>query len=750
MRSIPAGIHLAGGAFEIVPALIGICATPLSGRIQATILFPGRKQMRPARLLLIACLALVASTSAHCDWPKLRHRDTSRQEALREKLALIRLQRPRMFATESDLEATRAAIATNEEIAECYGWLKEWSYSDHFYRNLWCTPKQLQAAAFCYRIENRPPQILRHCTRMMDYLCDAKPNSWTYPRIVRGMSMAYDWLHDDLTPQQRRKYAQRIIACAQSCYRTWRHSELNNHVYLEYGPVLYAGIALYGEGIEEQTVEQLLLDGIELLLDSFIPAHEVISGDGGGWYESMAYHAFFTGEYAHLLELWHSATGENLWSSKGGLKGDAAWMVHNHRPWDNSFIGVADIGKRDSFDTGVAWYLPLLIRHHQDGVAKWWLDELKAEALKRHQAGEPYALSPRMWWPYVLWYDPELRAVPPSELPLSAIFRSLGWASMRSSWEPDATFAVFVCGDWFGGHQHCDNNSFVIHKLAPLAIDSGVYDAGPHRANYSARSIAHNTVLVRDPDEFFSGGTWGQHTDEAHRTENDAGQLYSPSPSRPRDVGPGTPSDRGDIIAWQSTPDFTYVVGDATRSYSPAKLNEFTRAFLYLRPDLFILFDRVESTRATFKKTWLLHSVNQPSCDGSMVELRNGEGKLWCLRLWPEAAQVRTIGGPGHEFEVNGKNFPSEKGNDESGAWRVEVSPATPALRDYFLHVISTSEPPQADCTDDGDFMVISVAAGGKQYVVRLAKSGPLRGELAITAAGTRQVHHLPDDLIAD
>ncbi len=46
--------------------------------------------------------------------------------------------------------------------------------------------------------------------------------------------------------------------------------------------------------------------------------------------------------------------------------------------------------------------------------------------------------------------------------------------------------------------------------------------------------------------------------------------------------------------------------------------------------------------------------------------------------------------------------------------------------------------------------MVISVAAGGREYVVRLAKSGPLRGELAITTAGTRKLHDLPDELIAD
>ena len=704
--------------------------------------------MNRTRTLLVTFLLALMTTVALCDWPRLRHRDPARQQVLREKLSLIRLDRPRMFATPTQVRQARDRIANTPEIAECYAWMRDWAYSDHFYRNLWVTPKQLQAAAFCYRIENRPPEILKHCLAIMDYLCEAKPDSWTYPRIVRGLSMAYDWLHEDLTDQQRRKYALRIIDCAKNCYRTWRHSELNNHLYLEYGPILYAGIALYKGGIDEETVEQLLLDGIELLLDNFIPAHELISAPDGGWYESMGYHAFFTHEYAHQLELWQSATGEDVWSGPGGLKGDAHWLVYNHRPWDYSRIGVADIGKRDSFDTGVAWYLPLLVHHHKDGVAKWWLDYLKAEALRRHEQGGRYDLAPHIWWPYVLWYDPEVETVPPSELPLARTFRGLGWVSMRSSWEPDATFALFICGDWFGGHQHCDNNSFIIHKRAPLAIDSGVYDAGPHRANYSARSIAHNMILVHDPDEFFSGGTWGQQTDEAHRTENDGGQLYTPSPNRARDVVKGSEYDRADILAFQLGPEFTYVVGDATRSYSAKKLKQFVRVFLHLRPDVFVIFDRVESTQPEFRKTWLLHSVNEPAIEGDTVRLQNGEGSLWCKRLSPQEAQVRKIGGPGHEFEVNGRNFPSEKATEESGAWRVEVSPTTPAARDYFVHIISTSAPPEGTCAIEGGFMRITVSAQGKQYALRLALEGQLRGQLSVSGDGATQTYDLRDEVL--
>ena len=702
---------------------------------------------------LLGLVWLIAGVPAFGAWPDLRHRDAVRQEALREKLKLIRLERPRILLNAAQIDEVRARLGREPEADECYGWLKKWAYSDQFYQNLWATPKQLQGAVVCYRLDDRPPKVLAHCLAMMEYLCEAKPDSWTYPRVVRGLSMAYDWLYDDLTAEQKRKYADRIIECAKACYDTWRHSAVNNHVYLEYGPILYAGIALYKEDVDQKVVEQLLLDGIELLLDNFIPAHEVISWPDGGWYESMAYHAFFTPEYAHLVELWANATGEKVWDGPGGLQGDAAWLVYNARPWDDSRVGIADIGERDSQDLGIAWYLPLLVARHKDGVARYWLEHLKAGAKAGEARGQRYALEPHMWWPYVVWCDPDVKPVDPKTLPLARPFRGLGWVSMRSGWDPDASFALFVCGDWFGGHQHCDNNSFVIHKQAPLAIDSGVYDAGPHRANYSARTIAHNSVLVYDPAEPFRGGTWGQSTSDRDRTENDGGQLYTSSPEWARDVVKGSVYDRGDITAYQLGPEYTYVVGDATRSYSAGKVREFTRAFLHLRPDVFVVFDRVEATKPEFKKTWLLHSVGEPQINGQMVTIRNGPGRLWCRTLLPEGANLTKVGGPGHEFEVNGRNFPSEKAQAESGAWRVEVSPAQPAARDYFVHVLYTHPPDDpaggASATMGDDALQVRVADQGHVYEVRFNATGPLHGSLAITdaAGGQPRRYDLKDEV---
>ncbi|MFQ6132385.1 MAG: heparinase II/III family protein [Armatimonadota bacterium] len=699
-----------------------------------------------SRALIAVAAMLLCADFAHADWPNLRRRDSRAQEALVPELAKIRKQHPRIFCTEQDIAEVRRRCQAVPAVAEVWRFVHEWARGDHYFRNLWATPAQLQACVIAYRVADRDPAILRHCLAIADYLSEAQGDGWTWPRIAKSLAMAYDWLYDDLSPQQRRKYGAASIHAAQQCYRTWRHSEFNNHVYLEYGPILYTGIALWQEGIDDQAARRLALDGLDLLVNHFMPAHDLVSAGDGGWHESMSYHAFFTYEFAHLIELWSSASGQNLWEDFSGLDGEAAWLIHNARPFDDKRVSVADIGGHDSYEGNIAAYMPLLQRRRGDGLAGWWADQIKQEAIRRDRAGVRYQLGAGTWWPYVLWYDPEVPAVSRDQLPLSRHFRGIGWVSMRSSWRRDATFGLFICAPlYLGGHQHCDNNSFVIHKRSLLAMDTGVYDATAHRANYYARTIAHNCVTVTDPAEQFDGGVWGYN--RPGEGANDGGQLYGGGPDFVGDVVPGDEHHRAQITAYKATDHYTFVVGDATRSYSASKLKEFTRAFLYLRPDCFVVFDRVEATRPGFSKKWLLHSAQEPRLDGTRVEIINGEGRLAVESLLPEGPRIAAIGGPGREFEVNGVNYPPQKQHDpeEAGRWRIEVSPSRPQTRDYFLQVLlatdaTSQEWPNARLTQEEGEIGAALTLDDTAVEVRFTTEGPLTGQVTIRDRGTGQV----------
>jgi hypothetical protein len=187
-------------------------------------------------------------------------------------------------------------------------------------------------------------------------------------------------------------------------------------------------------------------------------------------------------------------------------------------------------------------------------------------------------------------------------------------------------------------------------------------------------------------------------------------------------------------------------MGDASKAYSREKLRRFTREIVYVPGHrVLFVFDHVISTKASFRKAWLLHGVNQPSVDQddgegtpSPRDFRNaksfrfaeGSGELLVHSLLPRERILTRLGGSGHEFYTpgddhggawgTGENWPleppegaplpedpklrhmwklfwgddfdkilrSNRKNVVPGGWRIEVSPAFPAEEDFFLHVV--------------------------------------------------------------
>ena len=62
------------------------------------------------------------------------------------------------------------------------------------------------------------------------------------------------------------------------------------------------------------------------------------------------------------------------------------------------------------------------------------------------------------------------------EFRLSHISPGPGYVYARSSWDDDATYFFFKCGDRFTAHQHLDVGHFLIYKHEELAGDGGHYD----------------------------------------------------------------------------------------------------------------------------------------------------------------------------------------------------------------------------------------------------------------------------------
>jgi len=542
----------------------------------------------------------------------------------------------------------------------------------------------LTNAALAYLI-SRDDRYLTSAVADAENICRKHEfNQYASPEALFALALAYDWCYPALTAPQREEIQQAILRIADYLRdRIWRHSDFNNHFVLEkVWPSVYAGLALHGDCVDPR-VDEYLRTGSDYLHNNLLPAANLMAGNTGGQFEGYSYDSWgYMRPMAFVFEAWRTATGEDLFASCTAARYNALWNIYGARPFDGKLEHFDDAGLQHHWSaSNETAFIYLLARHYRDQHAQWMGDQIE----RRYDSA---------LWPIIRWRDPELTPQAPTDLPTARRFEPLGWVLMRSSWESDATFASFQCGPFITGHQHLDNNAFTIHKHSLLAIDPGVNaygeETGDHyRANYYSRTIAHNSVTVYDPSETFLDGPWAG--DDHVGAANDGGQVRMRGAERAGEFKPGSPFPVGVIAAYAHGDLYTYAVGDATRSYSPAKLTLFRRHFLFLPPDLFVVFDQVVSTNPSFRKAWILHSVNEPAVEGALATITSGDGRLVSLTVLPKNPIITKIGGPGKECWVDGGNWPSLEEREwppEAGAWRLEVSPSEPANEDLFLHVL--------------------------------------------------------------
>lgn len=502
----------------------------------------------------------------------------------------VRAEHPRIFVTAERLADLRERVRHDRVVREVYAGMLRFAHGNFIHDNLWVAPDQLNAVLLCYLIEGREQRLKQRALAFVERFEQLEGDAWTRPRMLKALALAYDWLHGDLDRHWQARIVQRMQRLVARMRREYRHSDYNNHVYLQYGPILYAGLALAGDGVADRFAEDCLKLPERLLKDHFIVAVNQTGANGtGGWPEGMAYWSFFAYELAHQLEAWHTATGEDLFQRCPGLRGSAYWLVHGTRPFDRSMAPIADIDVPRPWGNQEAMLYPLLARRYKDGLAAWVLQQVRPS-------------NPAFAWPWVLWYDPTVRPTDPATLPPAALFPGIGWATMRGNWSDTAAWAVFVCGDLYCGHQHADQNHFVIYRQGELLIDAGGYGA--------QATEFHNTVLIGTGQRNF---------------RNDPRRYVAATE-------PGSPYDAGEILAFEQNRFFTYVLGDASNAYDVPGVR-FRRRFLFLRPDVFVVDDLI---RTATNAQWLLHFPRRPQLHGPSLTMDTERSHVEVLRVLPE------------------------------------------------------------------------------------------------------------------
>ncbi len=555
---------------------------------------------------------------------------------------------------------------------------------------------------------------------------------------------AYDWIYNDLTTEERADLGTRLF---KATYETaWHGKDIrpkrprenvgDYKTSFSGSAVLpwYVGLTFYGEGIDNAACEQMLRNGYEQHQKMTVHRAKML-GKSGGLNSGTVGNGFDNYPYAEydFIYTLRSATGIDVTPQMKYMMGYLNYFDWMRLP-ENREFGLGDSNHSDNkLPRRIAAHIReianLLVANQPEKFA--WFSSLVA----RYDA--PNVRNPIMqFMPLLHRYhfdsrDVDVIADAPDKQ--SMRFNNLGHIVMRSGLGDKDTYAVFLTERKDRSRQHYDLNHFVIYKNGYRALDSGARPQfGQHTSHYYGRTVAHNCVTIQMLGEKLPK-YWGKPTkdEDALPVPNDGGQRVNKG---------------GKLLAYEESADYVYIASDATKCYHGSKAEQVVREFVWIKPDIFVIYDRVVSDKAEYKKRWLYHTASEPAMNGKMEfsEVSQG-GKSICRTLLPKKAVVEFVGGEGKQFWSDGKNWaiPEYKQNDPMykrnrntprnnhplvGQWRVEVSPKKATTADHFLHIVQVGDEslrslPQTNCSDGKDAVILQFDYADKHYAIEFDKT---------------------------
>lgn len=514
---------------------------------------------------------------------------------------------------------------------------------------------------------------------------------------------AYDWIYNDLSAVEREEFGTSLytvmheIAWHGSGYRPSRYREnASNYDTGCYGVSIlpwYLSLTFYGDGINDSRCVEMFRQNYEFHQKMIEHRARMAGTNGGGASSCPTYSVgFYQSADFNFIHTYRTATGIDI--SEGM---DYVLKFMDYLDWirlpDLETEGSAkDFGMGDSHHSNMRLsYQDInyniceivnLYGHKHPEILPQAAQMLTQFTKRRYSDMVPFIrLAHKL-------YADESLAVNAASDKKSMYFDTMGQVYMRSGAGVNDTYALFVSGGQETNHKHYDNNNFIIYKHGYRALDSGTRpEPGQHLSHYFARTVAHNCVTIRMPGETFPK-YWGSAApdEEVLPIPNDGGQNELLA---------------SELKTLVETDDYVYLASDATGAYNSAKSSLVMREFVWCVPDIFVVFDRVTSTDASYPKTWLYHTAAEPVANGLEFSETSQGGKSICRTLFPADAVLEKIGGPGKQFWSDGRNWPlpADKGSavpDETwpllGQWRVEVRPGAARKADVFMHIIKVGD----------------------------------------------------------
>ena len=418
-------------------------------------------------------------------------------------------------------------------------------------------------------------------------------------------AIAYDAVYNELSASERKEIARGLKRLAlDPCLGDWVLEPTRIHSLNSMGHNWWTSCACMG-GILALSLQNELPEAVEgaRVLNEVLPEWFSFAGDvlqqkpksfdeAGGMYESLNYANFGIQEALQFRLAWRNMNAGRQ-PEIPELEKVPSYFMHVCYPRTGILhsLNFGDSHKNVSAESSLMLLYALGIR---DDNMLWYMKQVEQG---QHRDG--YFMNRPMGF----LYTPDLTKAPAiPDLKKSQLFADFGWATMRTSWEKDATMLAVKSGHTWN-HSHADANSFILfHKGVDIIKDAGnCWYPNPNYRNYFFQSQAHNVVT-------FNGE--GQSREQQYHGSTLRGYLHYLM-------------DAGDT---------KYILANGTGPYSDNFSRNF-RHFLWQDNVIYMIDDLKTHKNGHFE--WLWHPGGQARKQGTDLNITNGASAVTVRPLYP-------------------------------------------------------------------------------------------------------------------
>jgi hypothetical protein len=464
-------------------------------------------------------------------------------------------------------------------------------------------------------------------------------------------ALGYDWLRD--APRMDAPLKAHVLERLEQ-WLGWYGSDgylrdrpIANYFWGYLTTLSFAGLAASGES---PNADGWLRRARDALAESVLPTfRDELSG--GGWPEGWQYGEYTTVEIALVARAFRTGAGVDVAGKLPWLSQTVTYHTHALLPDQHSVYDGGTWGEHPAKPSAAA--LAGVI------VALEGVDDPRAEEARWLMAHALPPLRREQAWVGLLADRPDAKERSPrAGAPTSLHVAGQGLTFVRSDWSPEAVWASFQAGPPLAeDHQDADQGHFELWR----GPDGLLVDGGDSEGS---ATINHNTLLIDDGGRHLNyppnQGVWGKKV----RTTGFA--------------------DDGVVAV---------AVGDIGEAYAPScaedgctkrSVERLVRTFVFVRPSLVVVDDRIVLEKPDFDVTWAAHLTTNPTVAGSLASGVVGASRVDVRTLEPEGAETVAL----REPTASGEG--SHRADHPWGPmWRLEVQSQRGSRERGFLHFIT-------------------------------------------------------------